>query len=160
MSLPELLAARLVGETVVVGVGNPLRGDDAAGCVVARTLRESTELAAIPGLRVVEAEEVPESFLDLIIRPRPDTVILVDAVEMGEPPGSAALLEVGELEDREGSTHRPSLSLVAHYIRAETGADVFLLGIQPGEREPGAPLSVEVREAATSLANVLEAATC
>jgi hydrogenase 3 maturation protease len=160
MNLTERLAARLGRETVVVGIGNPHRGDDAAGCLVARHLQESAWSAALPSLRVVDAEEVPESFLGLIVRPPPDTVILVDAVDLGEPPGTAALLEVEELEDREGSTHRPPLSLVAHYIRAETGADVFMLGIQPGKREVGAPPSVEIQKAAASLALVLEAATC
>jgi hydrogenase 3 maturation protease len=160
MSLTELLAARAGRQTVVVGIGNPHRGDDAAGCLVARNLRDSAQSARFPRLKVVEAEEVPESFLGLIVRPRPDTVILVDAVELGEPPGTAALLEVEDLEDRASSTHSPPLSLVAHYIRAQTGADVFLLGIQPGERGLGTSPSVEVQDAATHLAHVLEEATC
>ncbi|MFH1766328.1 MAG: hydrogenase 3 maturation endopeptidase HyCI [Gemmatimonadota bacterium] len=156
--LTELLAARLGGETVVVGIGNPHRGDDAAGCLVARCLRESAGAAARSSLRIVEAEEVPESFLGPILRPPPNAVVLVDAVELGEPPGTVALLEVEEVEDREASTHRAPLSLLAGYIRAETGADVFVLGIQPGGRELGTPPSDEVRKTAGILADVLEAA--
>ena len=32
MTLADELTARFSGNVVVVGVGNPLRGDDAAGC--------------------------------------------------------------------------------------------------------------------------------
>ncbi len=156
--LTERLANRLGRDTVVVGVGNPSRGDDAAGCLVAMALREAEEERGTVGLRIVEAEEVPESFLGPIVRPSPDTVVLVDAVELGESPGSVALLEVEELAEREASTHQAPLSLVAHYIRRETGADVFVLGIQPGGREVGAAPSAEIREASGVLADLLEAA--
>lgn len=155
MSLTERLAARLGGRTVVVGIGNPSRGDDAAGCLVARSLREAQPPERLGGLVVVEAEEVPESYLGPIVRSAPDTVILVDAVELGEPPGSAALLEMEAMAEREVYTHRPPLSLLARYIRAETGADVFVLGIQPGERGLGTPPSSRVRGAASVLAEVL-----
>ncbi len=158
------LAARLGRETVVVGIGNPLCGDDAAGCLVARHLRESrgpvgsAQRVVAPGLRIVEAEEVPESFLDLIVRPAPDTVVLVDAVELGEPPGTVALLEVDDVALREASTHRAPLSLLAQYIQAESGAEVLLLAIQPGDREPGLSPTAEVVEASRVLADLLETA--
>jgi hydrogenase 3 maturation protease len=107
---------------------------------------------------VVEAEEVPESCLDLVVRPGPDTVVLVDAVELGEPPGAVALLEMEDLVDREASTHRAPLSLLAHYIRSESGADVFVLALQPGCRQPGTLPCAEVTEAAGVLADLLETA--
>ena len=156
--LVERLWTRLGRETVVVGVGNPFRGDDAAGCLVARHLREAESDRGDLGLRIVEAEEVPESFLGSIVQPPPDTVVLVDAVDLGSPLGTVALLEVEDLAGREASTHRPPLSLVAHYIREETGGDVFVLGVQPGSRHVGAAPSPEVSESARILAQVLETA--
>lgn len=162
--LVRSLAARLGAETVVVGIGNPWRGDDALGCLVAGHLRGSMEEGAAgrgaprPRFRVVDAEEVPESHLDRIVRPAPDTVVLVDAVDLGAAPGSLAVLEVEELRGRETSTHRTPLALLAHYIRQQSGADVFLLGIQPGGRELGAPPSDEGRQGARLAAEILEAA--
>ncbi len=153
MSLPELLSARMGERTVVVGIGNPHRGDDVVGCLVAHALRRR------PGLRVVEAEDVPEAFLGTIVHPIPDTVILVDALDLGEAPGTVAFLEVGEVATREASTHRAPLSLLARYIQAETGADVFVLGVQPGERGIGGPPSEAVRHAAVTLAAVLRKAS-
>jgi hydrogenase maturation protease len=156
--LAERVAARLGRETVVVGVGNPMRGDDVAGCLVTRALREGEAVRGALGLRIVEAEDVPESFLGPIVDPEPDTVILVDAVELQESPGTIALLEVDDLVEREASTHQAPLALVAEYIHRETGADVFVLGIQPGGRELGSTPSIEVRQSARFLAEVLETA--
>lgn len=158
------LAARMGKDTVVVGVGNPWRGDDAVGCLVAGYLHTAVTSSgggkdtAPPRFRVVDAEEVPESHLDRIVRPAPDTVVLVDAVDLGAAPGSAAVLEVEELAGRHASTHRTPLPLLAHYIRRESGADVFVLGIQPAGRELGAPPSAEVAKAARTTAEILEAA--
>lgn len=155
MNLLDQLTIRLGQETVVVGIGNPSRGDDAVGCQIARQLREFKPCQELPGLRTVEAEDVPESFLGQMVRPRPDTVILVDAVELGDEPGSVAILELEELEVRETSTHRAPLSLLARFVRAETGADIFLLGIQPGSRAVGAAVSPEVQGTARMMAEIL-----
>lgn len=156
--LARLLAERLGPKAVIVGVGNPARGDDAAGCLVTQALRSAVTRRGPLAVRIVEAEDVPESYLGPIVDPVPDTVILVDAVEMGEAVGSVALLEVHELEGREASTHRPSLSLVAKYLWGATGADVFILGIQPGSRDLGQPPTPQVQEAADALACLLETA--
>jgi hydrogenase 3 maturation protease len=148
-TLAETLTSRLSGKVVVVGVGNPLRGDDAAGCLVAQALDGA------PGVTVISAEEVPESYLGPITAARPDVVVLVDAVELDAAPGSAALLEMEELAARGASTHRAPLGLVAEFLRCETGADVFLLAIQPARLGFGDPVSPEVEESAASLALLL-----
>jgi hydrogenase maturation protease len=157
--LAACLASRLGRETVVVGMGNPQRGDDAAGCLVARGLLSS--LAGLPpgALRVVDAEEVPESFLGPMTNPPPDTVVLVDAMELGEVPGTVAVLEVEDIQVREGCTHRAPLSLLAHFVRVESGAHVFVVGIQPETREMGAPVTPEVVEGALSVVRALEEAS-
>ena len=59
----EQLAAWIQGEVVVMGIGNPLRGDDAAGSMVAR------RIAAPPGVSVIDAQEVPEDYFSLVVGP-------------------------------------------------------------------------------------------
>jgi hydrogenase 3 maturation protease len=149
--LSEILTSRISGNVVVVGVGNPLRGDDAAGCLVAQALDGA------PGVSVISAEEVPESYLGPVIAAQPDVVVLVDAVDLENAPGSVAILEMEELGSREASTHRAPLGLVADFLRHETGADVFLLAIQPVRLDFGYPVSSEVEESAASLALLLRA---
>lgn len=168
-TLAQELRARLGGSVVVMGIGNPDRGDDGAGLLVAGLLAE-----ALPGgkltddrtVTVLLAGEVPESYLGPAAEARPDAVLLVDAVDMCAEPGSAALLEPEELRGGATFTHRTPLALLSKFLRRETGADVLLLAIQPRSLEWGAPMSPEVQEAARHLGDILasalhrEAAAC
>jgi hydrogenase 3 maturation protease len=149
MSLREELARRLSGRVVVVGVGNPLRGDDAAGCLVARRLQGT------PGVHVVEAEEVPESFVGDIAAAMPDVVALVDAVDLGAEPGAVAMLEREQVATYAPTTHRMPLSLVMEVVQRRTGADVFLIAVQPLTLAFGAKVSPEVSATVEVLAAVL-----
>ena len=149
MSLREELARRLSGRVVVLGVGNPLRGDDAAGCLVARRLQGT------PGVRVVEAEEVPESFVGDIAAAMPDVVALVDAVDLGAEPGAVAMLEREQVATYAPTTHRMPLSLVMEVVQRRTGADVFLIAVQPLTLAFGAKVSPEVSATVEVLAAVL-----
>ena len=149
MTLPEALATRLAGTVVVVGVGNPLRGDDGAGCLVARRLR-GTE-----GARVIEAEEVPESFVGDIAAAMPDAVVMVDAVDLGAEPGAVAVLEREQVATYAPTTHRLPLSLVMEVVQWRTGADVFLIAVQPSRVDFGTAMSPEVSDSVERLAGIL-----
>jgi len=138
MTFRDDLAGRLRGEVVIVGVGNPLCGDDAAGSLVAR------RLLGTPGLTVIDSEEVPESYLGRIIAASPDVVVLVDAVDLGAPPGALALIEKENLEAYAPATHRTPLGLVMKYLERETDARTLVIAIQPGTVGFGAPVCVEV----------------
>jgi len=56
MDLQEQLASQIQGNVVIMGIGNPCRGDDAAGSLVARQIRDA------PGVRVIDAQDVPEDY--------------------------------------------------------------------------------------------------
>jgi hydrogenase 3 maturation protease len=149
MSLRQRLAERLKGTVVVVGVGNPLRGDDAAGSLAAR------RLMGMARAHVIDAQEVPESYLGEVRAAAPDTVVLIDAVDLGAKPGSAALLEKEDVALYFPSTHRLPLSLVMEFVQCETGADVLLLAVQPRRVDFGAPVSDEVEASVSLLAEML-----
>jgi hydrogenase maturation protease len=74
---------------LIVGVGNPLRGDDAVGLLVARRLGE--DLPA--GVRVVEASGETTELLDLWTGV--DLVVVIDAVAAQAPAGTVYRFEVG-----------------------------------------------------------------
>lgn len=135
--LADELRERLRGRIVLVGIGNPLRGDDAAGCLVARAL------AGVPGLTVVDGDDTPEREVPRIaaLSPPPDTVVLVDAVELGAAPGSVALLAPADLARYTPTTHRVPLALLGDIIHAACGARVVVLAIQPSRIELGTGLS-------------------
>ena len=132
------LAERLRGRVVLVGIGNPFRGDDGAGCLVARGLR------GVPGIAVVESEDVPERDLFRIVAARPDVVLLADAVHLGAAPGAVALLDPERLAHYAPTTHRVPLRLLASLIRGAASADVLVLAIQPGQTVSGSGVSPTV----------------
>jgi hydrogenase 3 maturation protease len=151
VSLATQLAGRLTGRVVVMGIGNPLRGDDGAGSRLAESLLDTA------GVLVIDAEEVPENHLGRVVQARPDRVLLVDAVDLGATPGTVALLSVDELRSYAPSTHRVPLAVLADFLGKATGAEVLLLAVQPGRNGFGAGLTAEVEGSVSALATLLGA---
>ena len=149
MTFEEQLAAGLEGEVVVVGIGNPMRGDDAAGSLVAR------QIACPSGPRVIDAEDVPESYVPQIVDQRPDTVVLIDSVDLGAAPGSVAFLDADQLAKYWPSTHRMPIGLLMKILEREAHARVIGIGIQPAHTEFSKPLSEPVRASVQHLAAIL-----
>lgn len=135
--------------TVVVGIGNPLRGDDAAGSLLAQ------QLAARWSGPVFDAEEAPERLLGAIAEEQPDVVLLVDSVYLAAEPGAVALLHSGDMEAYWPSTHRAPLSLLMDYLGARTGAEVLLLAIQPQHTALFGPPSRAVSDSVSLLVDEL-----
>jgi hydrogenase maturation protease len=76
---------------IVIGVGNDLRGDDAAGLEVARRCRAL--LADVPDIRVQEFEGEAIGLLD--VWDGADAVVLIDAVRSsGAPAGTVHRFDV------------------------------------------------------------------
>lgn len=155
------LAERLRGRVTVVGIGNPLRGDDAVGCRISRDLAAASRDGAFAprvGLTIVDAEETPENFIGVVAAARPDVVLMVDAADFGAAPGASVLVEAEDMSTVRAVTHRTSLGITAAVIRRLTGADVLLLAVQPGALEWGEPLSPPVASAAGSVSTLLQEA--
>ncbi|MCB1496280.1 MAG: hydrogenase maturation protease [Bauldia sp.] len=74
---------------MIVGIGNPDRGDDAVGRLVARRLRAMVG----PGVAVVEHDGEAASLLDRLAGAR--TAFLIDACVSGAPPGTARRIDLG-----------------------------------------------------------------
>jgi len=133
-----------MGRPVLVGVGNRLRGDDAIGCAVI------DELGELEGVKVIDAGNTPENYLEPIARLEPERILIVDACDFGGRPGEFRLFGRDEIERLSYgllSTHTLPLSLTAEMLARETGADIRLLGVQPARVEFGQDLSVPVAKA-------------
>lgn len=154
------LSASLSGRLTVMGIGNEGRGDDRAGLRVARLLRRLAlprggSGGGSPGgtgslslADVIVAGTAPEAYAGAVAASSPDTVLLVDAADLGEAPGAVALAGEEELLARPGwEVHRPPLALLMRYLALRTEARVLLLGIQPADTAWGASLTPAVRRA-------------
>jgi hydrogenase 3 maturation protease len=148
----------------VVGIGQALNADDAAGVLVVQALskRQRAGWSDAPrpapfSVLVVEAAHAPENCTGAIRRFGPDLAILVDAAEMGDPPGTIRWLAWQEARGLGASTHTLPLSMVARYLATELACEVAVIGIQPQDTSLGAPASPAVRRAIRSVSQGLAA---
>ena len=152
MDFEEQLATGIEGVVVVMGIGNPLRGDDAAGSLAARRIE------SLPGVCVIDAQDVPEEFLVRVVDQQPDTVVLIDSVDMDSAPGSVAFLDRDQVARYWPSTHRMPLGLLMEVLEQETYALVIGIGIQPAHTELLKPLSSAVAASVARVAEMLNGA--
>lgn len=128
----------------IVGVGSEMRGDDAAGIEVVRGLRHKLSSSRV---LLVEGGVSPENFTSPIRRFKPSHVIFIDATDFGAEPGEVILAEPEAITGQSTSTHTLPLSMLAGYLREQTGAKIILLGIQPARAQMGAEISKPIKEA-------------
>jgi hydrogenase 3 maturation protease len=124
----------------VLGVGNELRSDDAAGVLVVRRLLgpSGANGAGKPGgsqALILEGGIAPESQTGPLRRFQPDLALLVDAAQMNEPPGSVRCFGAADIAGITTSTHTLPLHLLCRYLAEELNAGVALIGIQPATTE-------------------------
>ena len=141
----------------MVGVGQELNGDDAAGVLVARRLAKQQRAGEqVPrpdsfSLLVIEGAHAPENCTGAIRRFSPDLVLLVDAAEMEDPPGTIRWLDWHEAVGLDASTHSLPVSMVARYLVGELSCEVALIGIQVQDTSLGGGISPAVRRAIRSV---------
>jgi hydrogenase 3 maturation protease len=134
---------------LLLGIGNPRHGDDALGPVFARAFRH-------PDWRCLNAATAPENFTGLVRRLHPHLLVLLDAADMGQPPGTLRRIDPDFIASGDFGTHAGSLGQLAAYL-SDCAGRVVILGIQPASTTPGARLSPTVRATLKQLAAVLAA---
>jgi hydrogenase maturation protease len=157
-STPDKLDSQ---DLLVLGIGNPLMGDDGVGNQVIELLAErdlppnvKIEDAGLPGWGL------PAWFEGW------SNVILVDAVQMGRSPGSWRRFQTEEvqfvLENDALSLHQPDLACGLALAQALEllPENLVLYGVEPAVVNPGEALSSAVRhslpDVVTSILNDLE----
>ena len=141
----------------LLGIGNELNGDDAAGVWIARGLLSVSKDS--PNLLILECGTVPENAFGDLRRFKPDFILLVDAADIGEKPGSAKFIDPHDTSGFSASSHSLPFSVLAKYLENEFSCGIGLLGIQPASLEFDAGLSSEVKNSVNivtkGLANIL-----
>jgi hydrogenase 3 maturation protease len=145
------LKQNLTGRVCVLGIGNRLKGDDGAGPALI------DRLAGHGKLHCLDAGVAPENYLEKIVALKPDTILLVDAVDFGGAAGSCRLFSAGEIAGGQLSSHALSLRMTCDYLQQRISARVFVLGIQPAQINMNQPLSAAVGSAVDKLAAELGA---
>lgn len=152
---PALPAPR--GKVVVLGIGNSLLADDGVGVHAIRCLRDAV---AEPDIEWVDAGTLNFTLLEYLDRAR--ALVVVDAAELGEPPGTVRVWFGEEMDRvvggrRHSSVHEAGLADLLGMARLKDclPAHRALITVQPQRVDWGESLSPPV---ARALAGICERA--
>ena len=133
-------------QALVIGIGNPDRGDDAVGVEVARQV-------AAERLDVLTLEfDDPSEALDAW--DPEDTVVIADAISSGGDPGDIHVVDVVEQKLPTGNwsaggTHALGLAAVVELARAlgQLPRRLVVVGVEAAQFDHGTPMSDAVEAA-------------
>ena len=140
----------------ILGVGNPMRSDDAAGILVARALSQCECAADTEHIRIIEAGPAPENSTGELRKFAPDFVLIVDAADFRRAPGTIQWIAEESIDGMSASTHSLPLSMLAHYLKLELHCTVKFLGIQLHSNEVGEHVSPDVLNAVAEVVEELD----
>ena len=141
------LKSHLKGKVAILGIGNTLRSDDGIGSILASRIKDKVPYT------VYDAGPSPENYLEKIIKEKPDSILIIDAVDFGGEPGEVREVEGDDIKTVNlFSTHNASISLTINYLQNNLKIDIIILIIQPKTIIFGDNLSPEI----TDTLNILE----
>ena len=141
---------RIKGRTAIVGIGNPLRGDDGFGPKLIETLKERGIKA-----HLFDCGTAPENYIFPILSTSCDTIILIDAADFGVSPGNIKVLNLDEITNVSFSTHNPSPRLFVDLLKmGRDGLNIFIVSIQPKTTAFGERLSEAVKTGLADLTDI------
>lgn len=134
---------------MLLGIGNPLHGDDGIGNYIASRFRAR-------GWNSIDCGTMPENFTTVVRRHHPEILVLVDATDLGLLPGEFRTVGDDQIEDVSIGTHNMPLSFLIRYL-AESAGRVIFIGVQPDRLGEEAGLSPVAIEGADRLMDLLRA---
>ena len=143
-------------KTLIIGIGNRDRGDDAAGPLAAAYLRSRLAGSAI---RVIEASGEATELMEYWTGA--ETVILIDAICSASKPGMVTRLDLRSAELPEGllrcSTHSFGVAEAVQLARAlgRLPENIILYGIEAIQFQHGSAPSLEVEAGACNAAELV-----
>ncbi len=135
-------------DTVIMCIGNRDGGDDGIGPYIAERLEKDH-----PDFVVLDGGISPENYTSVVKRYQPETLILVDAADMGLPAGEIRIVPEEKIGTMHLSTHGISLALLIEFLKKDI-KEIVVIGIQP--RKMSGPMSARVRKSGEHLIDVLQ----
>ncbi|MGD8464378.1 MAG: hydrogenase maturation protease [Anaerolineae bacterium] len=142
--------------TLIIGVGNPLRGDDAVGVRVVESL---SALALPEGVEVVDGGTMGLGLVNLMKDRR--RVVLVDAASLGRAPGEFVCLPLAQARLRGADDHLSvhgagvcDALLLAQALDCLPD-EVLIVGVQPASMQWNAGLTPDVQAAVPAITQTI-----
>jgi len=136
-------------KNVVICIGNRYNGDDAIGPYVADKLKQED----LDEFLILDCSTVPENFTSLVKKNNPTNLIIIDATDMGLPPGEMRRISKDMIGSMHVSTHNIPLSILVSYLEHYV-KNVFIIGIQP-ENMDGS-MGEEVKKSGDKLVELIK----
>jgi len=113
-----------------LGIGENRMGDDGAGQLISYLLDQKFNFSEV---KVINGNIVPEQRLDEILHFNPKLIIILDAIQTEDPPGTVMLLEEKRMRlYLPISSHSMPLPIFVDRIKANLPrVQILLLGIRP-----------------------------
>jgi hydrogenase maturation protease len=121
----ELESVAGQGRVYVLGLGYLDKADDGAGVLVAHALKK-----LFPSYSYSEHDGVEGTVLDISEKKEDANVFFVDAADLHAPPGTIRVVRREEIDDREITTHRVAVALMAAILE-RAGKGCAVICIQP-----------------------------
>jgi hydrogenase 3 maturation protease len=137
------------GKTMLFGIGNTLRCDDGFGPILIERLMGKVNAPCIDG------GSAPENYFGKIIKEKPDTLLIFDAVHLDLKPGAYKILPPDKLQNTGFSTHNIPLKILTEYVKSEIDADIYVVGVQPLSVSFGTTLSKPVAATINKIENLI-----
>lgn len=139
----------MTSDPLIIGIGNPDRGDDAAGILVTR---------ALTGHRT---KELPDCTTLIDVWEGERNVVVVDAMRSGRRPGTVGRFDAGETQlpaKSFSSTHSFGLAEAVELGRIlnRLPDSLVIYGIELGHVAAGFDVSTTVERAVASIVTILE----
>ncbi|MCX8159529.1 MAG: hydrogenase maturation protease [Candidatus Saccharicenans sp.] len=152
----EFLRKELKGvdRLLVLGTGNALKADDAAGLLVASLLERHLSRRQKARVKVLRVYELINAYNRRIKRLKPSHLIIVDTLDTGHQPGYvlATKLEPGHRKKKKISSEFYQL---LEKLTADSACRIYFIGIQPALLDFGHPISQPVKEACRQVAEYI-----
>ncbi len=158
-SLKSQLNIRLKGakRLAIVGIGSPLRGDDAAGLLLIQELKKSLKKAKLRmPVKLFSCGVAPENYTGEIKRFEPSLILIVDAVDMAKDTGTIGIIDTKRKSTNVSfSTHGMPLQMFIEYLTRSIGCRIVSIGVQPQSIGFGLPAAMKVNKAVQRISGLI-----
>jgi hydrogenase maturation protease len=140
-------------KTCLVGMGNSIRKDDVAGVYIVNGVSEGI---GENSLKTMIVEDVLEAYAFKLAELDCENIVIVDAVESSQEPGSLVFGKLSEFSEllSNFSTHKLALEMCGKIFK-EYKKETYLLGIVAGDIDFGEGMTPSVQESADMLRDLL-----
>ncbi|MFA5271976.1 MAG: hydrogenase maturation peptidase HycI [Candidatus Omnitrophota bacterium] len=147
----------LIGKNriAILGVGSQLRGDDAAGMLVAKNIQRHLKDKPKKNIKIFLGETAPENLTGEIKKFKPTHLFIIDSAEMDKEPGEVFVFSPEKIKGVSFCTHQLPMGIMIDYLNKFIKCDVTIIGIQPKALEFDSVPSKEVAAAVKNVTKVI-----